>query len=80
MLAGPEEKNLDKSQFWDKGSFWTTTQLRIPMPHIIFHQAVDFQRLMEGRSVSSLGRQTSSADKFGGEKKPREAAEKTTAH
>lgn len=51
------------------------------MPHIIFHQAVDFQRLMEGRLVSSLGRQTSSADKFEGEKKPREAAaEKTTAH
>lgn len=39
------------------------------MPHFIVHQAVNFQRLMEGRLVSSFGRQTSSADKFEGKKK-----------
>lgn len=49
------------------------------MPYFIFHQAVGFQRLIEGRLVSSFGRQTFSADKFEGGKK-REVAEKATAH
>lgn len=80
VSAGPGEEYLGKSQFWDKGSFWTLTQPRIPMPYFIFHQAVGFQRPMEGRLVSSFGRQTFSADKFEGGEKKREAAEKATAH
>lgn len=79
VSAGPGEENLGKTQFWDKGSFWTLTQPRIPMPYFIFHQAVDFQRVMEGRLVSLFGRQIFSADKFEGGKK-REVAEKETAH
>lgn len=50
------------------------------MPHFIVHQAVNFQRLMEGRLVSSFSRQTSSADKFEGKKKKRDCWEGNCTH